>query len=198
LLIAGDNGRLQTVNTALFNFLHFSGRWDDLLSLNTEGEARAERSSDFKNAGWRAHDAGVCHHLRGQTAAVLACADRASAYWQAARAGATMRAIAIRLRGLGHKLARDYPAAVTAFREALDLWRSLSPKSRDTALGLNSLAEALRESGQIDEAEPHYHEALVIACAKSFRVHERPDRLTGCETWRNRCRAISSAVAFRG
>jgi len=163
VLIAGDNRRLQTVCGALTIFLEFSGRWDDWLSLSTEAEAKAERTDDFNSAGTRAWQAGFCHFLRGQSAEVLACAERAAAYWQAALDGVDERASAIRLRGLGHKLARDYPAAIAAFREALDLWRSLSPRSLEVALGLNSLAGALGDSGTLNEAEAYFREALAIA-----------------------------------
>ncbi len=48
--------------------------------------------------------------------------------------------------GLGHKLAKDYPAAITAFREALDLWCSLSLKSRDVTIGLSYLARTPRRA----------------------------------------------------
>jgi len=165
VLISSDNRRLQTVCAALGRFLNFSGRWDDWISLSTEAEVRAVRAGALKNAGWRAYHAGFCHSLRRQAAEVLACADRAAAHWQAARADANERAEAIRLRGLGFGLARDYPAAVSAYREALELWRSLSPNSLDTAVGLNSLGGVLRESGQLDEAESHLREALAISKA---------------------------------
>src|SRR6185312_486320 len=167
VLITGDNGRLQTVCDALFGFLHFSGRWDDLLSLNTEAEARAERASDFMSAGWRARHAGFCYSLRGQSAEVLACAHRAAAHGEAAHAGMDLdlRASVMTLRGMGLWLARDLPAAISTCREALVLWRSLSPKSEDVANCLNYLARIFRESGQLDEAETHYREALAIAKA---------------------------------
>ncbi|MFL6234096.1 MAG: tetratricopeptide repeat protein [Thermoanaerobaculia bacterium] len=165
VLIAGDNRRLQTMCSALFKFLHFYGRWDDLLYLSTEAEVRAERVGDFKSAGWRAFHTGVCYVLRGQSAEVLVCASRATTYWQKAHAGAAERAEAIRLRGLGHSLAKDHPAAIIAFREALVLWRSLSPQSRDVAMGLNSLASARRDLGQLDEAEINFRESLAIAKA---------------------------------
>lgn len=42
---------------------------------------------------------------------MLACAGRAAAHWQIAQAGARERSIAIRLRGTGHALKQDYPAA---------------------------------------------------------------------------------------
>jgi tetratricopeptide (TPR) repeat protein len=176
-LISGDNRRLQTVCSALFTFLHFSGRWDDLLSLSVGAEAQAERTNDFMYAGWRAYDAGFGYFLRGQSTEVLACADRADRHWKAARASAHERAFAIRIRGLGHQLSKNYPAAITDFREALDLWRSLSSKSESLSIGLNDLADVLRESGQLDEAETHYSEALAIA--KALREPEGLATYTG-------------------
>jgi tetratricopeptide (TPR) repeat protein len=165
LLLAGDNRRLQSVCDALDVFLDFSGRWDDLLALHTEAETKAVLAKDFSKAGRRVYQAGWCHYLRGQSAEVLACADRAAAHWGTARADARERATAIRLRGIGHQLAKYNPAAIAAYREVLDLHRSLSPKSVDVAIGLSDLADALRLSGQLDEAETHYREALAIATA---------------------------------
>jgi tetratricopeptide (TPR) repeat protein len=163
VLIAGDNRRLQIVCDALGNFLNFSGRWDERLSLSIEAEVKAERAKDFGKAGWRAYNAGWCHYLRGQSAEVLACADRAAAHWQAAQAGARERGVAIRLRGFGNRLAKNYPAAIAAYREVLRLDRSLSPKSVDVSIDLNALANALRLQGLLDEAETYFREALAIA-----------------------------------
>ena len=165
LFLAGQNPRLQTVCDALASFLNFTGRWDEWLSLNEQAEARTVAAGDPNNAGWRAHDAGWVHRLRQQADAVLACADRAAAHWQAAMAGARERAIAIRLRGLGHELKEDYPAAIVAYRESLDLHRSSSAVSVDVAIGLNSLATAERDSGDFAAAELDYREALRMARA---------------------------------
>jgi len=165
VLISGDNGRLQTVCAALERFFEFSGRWDIWLSLSTEAEPRAESAGDHYNAGWRAYDAGWCHSLRGQSAEVLTCADRATSHWRAAQAGARAQAFAIALRGHGHSLAKNYPAAITAYREALKLHRSLSSKSTDVSLSLASLAVVLHNSGEFDEAETCYRKALAIAKA---------------------------------
>jgi tetratricopeptide (TPR) repeat protein len=165
VLIVGDNRRLQIVCDALDRFLDFSGRWDDQISLSTEAEARAGRTGDFAKAGQRAYDAGFCHKLRGQSVEVLACAERAAAHWQAARAGAYERGLAIDLRGMGHQLAKDYPAAISAYGEALALMRSLSQKSPGVASILNDLADVFHMSGQLDEAEIHLREALEIAKA---------------------------------
>ena len=106
---------------ALATFLNFTGRWDEWLALSRDAEAKAVAAKDFSNAGWRAYHAGWIHYLRGQSAEVLACADRAEAHWREAQAGARERAIAIHLRGIGHRLAKDYPAAIAAYREAVEL-----------------------------------------------------------------------------
>jgi tetratricopeptide (TPR) repeat protein len=63
----------------------------------------------------------------------------------------------------------DYPAAITAYREAVELDRTLSPESRDVAIALNDLAEAERLSGELDDAERDYREALRIAQAVEYR-----------------------------
>ena len=149
LFIAGPNPRLQTVCDALSDFLDFTGRWDEWLSLSQQAEAKAVAASDHDNAGWRAYQAGWVHYLRGQADAVLACADRAAAHWQTGLAGARERAIAIHMRGVGYRLKADYPAAIAAYREALDLCRTLSAESEDVAIALNALADAEKLSGDL-------------------------------------------------
>jgi tetratricopeptide (TPR) repeat protein len=165
LFVAGPNPRLQTVCDALHPFLDFTGRWDEWLSLNQQAEARAVAAGDHANAGWRAFQAGSVHEQRQRADAVLTCADRAAAHWQTAQAGARERATAIVLRGHGHKLKADYPAAIAAYREALELNRSLSTESADVAIDLNALANVESESGDLDAAEQDYREALRIARA---------------------------------
>ena len=82
----------------------------------------------------------MTYYLRNQPAEVLACAARAAEHWQDSTP--RNKAIAIRLRGLGHKLNKDYPAAIAAYREALEIHRSISPESDDVAIALNDLAGA--------------------------------------------------------
>jgi len=165
LFVAGSNRRLQTVCDALNDFLNFTGRWDERLSLSQQAEDKAMSAGDYYNAGRQAYQAGWVHSLRQQAEAVLTCAERAAAHWQTAQAGVRERAIAIHLRGHGHRLKKDYPAAVTAYRESLALRRGLSAESRDVAIALNDLAGAEQESGDWAAAERDCHEALRIACA---------------------------------
>ncbi|MGH2522604.1 MAG: tetratricopeptide repeat protein [Anaerolineales bacterium] len=77
--------------------------------------------------------------------------------------GAREKAIAIRLRGIGHQLEKNYQSAIAAYQEAVDLWRILSPESEGVAAGLNHLAEVERLSGDLTAAERDYREALRIA-----------------------------------
>jgi tetratricopeptide (TPR) repeat protein len=165
LFLAGDNQRLQTVCDALATFLNFQGRWDELLALCEKAEARAVAAADHDNAGRRTYHAGMIHSLRQQADTVLACADRAAAHWDRAKAGARERAIAIELRGHGHRLKKDYPAAITAYREVLELDRSLAAESVDVAIDLNVLAGAEKGSGDLAAAEGHYRESIRVSRA---------------------------------
>jgi tetratricopeptide (TPR) repeat protein len=167
--LTGSDDRLQTVCDALSDFLDFNGRSDERLALSRDVEFKAVAAKDFQKAGWRAYEAGRVHYLRGQSIEVLACADRAEAHWQEAKAGARERAVAIRLRGIGHESAKDYPAAIVAYREAVELDRTLRSESEDVAIGLSDLADAERLSGHLDDAERDYREALRIAQAVNYR-----------------------------
>jgi tetratricopeptide (TPR) repeat protein len=163
LLVAGDNARLQRVCSALVDFLNFSGRWDERLTLSQQAEEKAVAAGDFDRAGWRAYQAGWVYSLRGQAEAVLACAARVESHWRQAHAGAREQAIAVQLRGLGYQLKKDYPAAIAAYREALDLDRARAPESKDVAIGLNDLASVEKASGDYPAAERDYREALRIS-----------------------------------
>jgi tetratricopeptide (TPR) repeat protein len=175
--LAGENERLQTVCDALFNFLNFTGQLDECLALSRDAESRAVAAGDFDKAGWRACQAGWVYYLREQSAEVLACADRAETHWREAHAGARERAYAIQLRGHGNYGAKNYPAAIAAYRESLELDRSLGRESRDVAAALNWLANAEGDSGDRDAAERDYREALRIARAIDY--HEGIADLTG-------------------
>ncbi|MCI5162479.1 MAG: tetratricopeptide repeat protein, partial [Candidatus Electrothrix sp. AX5] len=87
--------------------------------------------------------------------------DRCVEHW--AEAGARERALAIRLRGMGHRLEKDYPASLAAHQEALALHRTIAPESGDVTIALNSLAEVEQEQGDYAAAERDLKEALRIA-----------------------------------
>jgi tetratricopeptide (TPR) repeat protein len=168
LLVAGPNDRLQAASDALRFFFEFTGRWDEWISLEQSAEAKAVAAEDHLNAGWRIFQIGWVHYLRLRGDDVIACAERAKEHWEAANAGTRERSTAIRLRGLGYRLNKDYPAAVAAFRESLDLRRALSPESKDVASVLNDLAGAERLSGDFEAAEQDYLEALRVGRRVNF------------------------------
>jgi tetratricopeptide (TPR) repeat protein len=161
--LAGPNDRLQTVCRGLQHFLEFTGRWDESLALNQQAENRANAVGDHRDAGWRAYQAGWIHYLHGRADAVLACAERAGAHWQTEQIGIGERSTAIQLRGHGHRLKKDYPAAIVAYRESLDLHRSMSIESQAVAIDLNWLANAERDSGDFAAAERNYRESIRIS-----------------------------------
>jgi tetratricopeptide (TPR) repeat protein len=163
LFLQGENARLQRLCETLDTFMEFSGHWDEWLALSQQAEAKALAAGDLDNAGWRAYHAGWAHYRRGQPQAVLACAGRCLDHWQQARANVKRQSAAIQMRGRGHQLQKDYPAAVAAFQEALALDRTVGHESQDVAIGLNDLAGVEQLSGDYAAAEGHYQEAMRIA-----------------------------------
>jgi tetratricopeptide (TPR) repeat protein len=165
LFLAGPSFRLQAVCGALEDFLDFTGRWDEWLSLNQQAETRAVAAGNSESAVWRAYHAGLVHYRRRQPDEVLVCADRAEVHWERAGADAAARSFAIQLRGFALRLKGDYPAAIAAFREVLALRGGEASESRYVASALSDLAYAERRSGDLAAAERDYREALRVARA---------------------------------
>jgi tetratricopeptide (TPR) repeat protein len=162
LFLTGPNDRLQTVCTALAFFLEFIGHWDECYSLERQAEAKAIASGDHFEAGWRTYWEGRINYLWGQGHKVIVCADRTAVHWQNVQTGPQERAMVIRLRGLGFNLKNDCQAAIAAFREALDLFRTVSPESVHVAETLTNIAN-IYLSFDLEAAERGYCEALRVA-----------------------------------
>ena len=160
-LLAGDNDGLQTVCDQLYKFLNFTGRWDDLIWFHEQAETRALTADDKENAGWQAFRAGMAYYFRNQPTELLGCAARTAAHWK--NSTPRNKAIAIRLRGIGHELNNDNPAAIAAYREVLEIRRAISPESGDVAISLSDLADAEKDNQDYPAAERDYREALRIA-----------------------------------
>jgi tetratricopeptide (TPR) repeat protein len=174
-LLMGDNGRLQAVCNQLNFFLEFTGRWDDLIWLSTEAESRALAANNKEDAGWRAFWAGWVYYHRNQPAEVLACAARAAEYWQDSIP--SNKAAAIRLRGTGLEMQKDFPAAIAVYREVLEIHHSISAESTNVSNALIDLALAEKAIKEYDSAERDYREALRIA--KIIKDDERVSNITG-------------------
>ncbi len=160
-LLIGDNDRLQTVRRELMFFLNFTGKWDERIWLCEKAETRALAADDKENAGWGAYFAGSTYYLRNQADEVLACSERAAEHWQ--ESTPTNKAIAIHLRGNGYKLKEDYPAAIIALNEVVEIHRSVSPESDEVSIALDDLASAERANKDYAAAERHLRESLRIS-----------------------------------
>ena len=160
--LSGDNVRLQTLCSALYRFLDFTGRWDEWLALCRDAESLALSAKDFYNAGWRAYQAAWIHFRRGQGEEVLACADRAEAHWRKGEISDRERTTVLHLRGIGYSLTNDLKQALASYREAVELRRTLDPESEELAAILNDLAHVESQAGDLDSAERNYREALRI------------------------------------
>ncbi|HEX7330421.1 MAG TPA: tetratricopeptide repeat protein [Pyrinomonadaceae bacterium] len=163
--LVGANDRLHTVCNAITEFLHFTGRWDELLAFSLDAESRAVAMKDFYHAGWRAFHAGSVHFLRDQPAELQLCADRADAHWRECNVGPRERAHLSGMRGNGLQLAKDYATAILAHNEAIRLLRTLGKDGEDIAIALTQLAAAEQCSGDFDAAERDYYEGRRIARA---------------------------------
>jgi len=161
LLLIGDNAIVQIICSSLFRFYEFTGRWDEFLSLCEQAEQKALTNDDKKSAGWRAYQAGYTYYLRNQPERILECASRAEKYWK--NAGVEEKSSAYQLRGLGHTLEKNYPAAIAAHKKAITMIKTIEPESSDYAAELNWLAGAEANAGKYKAAEKDQREALRIA-----------------------------------
>lgn len=166
-LLQGDNNRLQNICEQLVQFLDFTGRWDEALWLCATAEQRALSAGDKDRAVWRAYQAGMVYCNRSQAVELLACAERAAA--NCMDSAPRFKSVAIELRGIGHELQQDYPAAIDAYREVLGIGRAHFAESDDVFVALNALAGAEGANKDYAAAERDYREALRIAKSKNHR-----------------------------
>lgn len=169
LIFAGlqcTSARLRLMYQPLMTFLDFSGRWDERIWLAHRAEEEAVAAGDSTDAGWCAFAAGYTHFRRGQGHEVLESARQAAAHWH--EAGADEQATAIRLRGKGHQLEKNFPAAIDDYLQALTLWRSVGPESANVVVILNDIGIVERLMEHRSTAETYYREALRIASEIEF------------------------------
>lgn len=162
-LLWNNRGRLHNFCGALNTFLQFSGRWDELISFNERAEEVALEDGDFRAAGQRAFDAGWIYYLRDQGAEALACAARSEAHWQKSGEGFEQKAQVLHLRGHGHQILKDYPAAIAAYEGFMNLYRNRPTDGEVLAIGFNHLASVEKSAGNYPAAELNYLEAVRIA-----------------------------------
>lgn len=162
-LVAGESADVEVICTALHPFLEYNLYWDELLTLSREAEAKGVMAGSFQQAAVHVKNQAYILHLRGKADELLRCVDRIEAHLRNARAGPKDLALAIAMRGDWHMLQKDYPAAIAAYREAVEQARPFDIADGMLAKYLNNLANAESESNDLDSAERHYQETIDIA-----------------------------------
>jgi tetratricopeptide (TPR) repeat protein len=162
ILVRGQNDRLQAVCDGLDEFLIQTARWDELLALCVNAEKKAVDAAGFKFAGWRAYRIGWIYNLRGRGAEVLIAADRAAKHWGEVPTEARNQALTNYLRGIGFRLQKEYPAALEAFRQALELYRDIADDGGIIG-ALNEIGEVQRLVKNFANAKGQFEEALQVA-----------------------------------
>ncbi len=177
------------IYNALSSFLEMTGRWDELVWLCKKVEAvEIDRIKKYEatwlsklieydtyDAGWYAYRAGWLYYLRGQPAELNSASDRVMRYWQ--NAGLLERATALRLRGLAYMIQGDYSAARDTFQETLRLRQKIHDRNREFVVAVYDLAKVNLASGNYDEAEYYFDEALKIS--KAIESQEEIAACTG-------------------
>jgi tetratricopeptide (TPR) repeat protein len=152
-----DSARLQSLCQSVKDFLDFSLRWSERVWLEQEAEKKAIQTGELGDAGWSAYRIGWIYFMRGDSASLLQCANRAKKYWE--KAGKREKAFAIRLRGLWRELKKEYGLAIKEYRRSLRLLRTIDPESVDAGNLLNDVADVMRKSGSTVSAKREYENA---------------------------------------
>lgn len=152
---------LSDLAYALWHFLWFGGRWEEMVLLSTRSYEAMHALKDWSNAGWHADSVAAVHYCRANTDEAAHWTDRASEAWE--HAGSKYeQAIAMRMRGLVAKQRKDYDTAERLLQNALKVYRNME-NDEAVAIVLNSLGGVKRNRKQYDAAERYYREALALA-----------------------------------
>lgn len=162
LFMQGDYANLKKVHYALFAFLMFSGHWQTGINFYSQGETIALAHEDYYQAGWMMYFVGWFHYHRGQLAELTAANERCETHWRHAGFDADEQARILRLQGIAFELQRDYASAKATYSELLRVTQIKTSNVKSTGHALAALAETERQLGELELAEQHFNEALVI------------------------------------
>lgn len=165
LLIDGPDERLQRICAALSRYIQSRGHLDEWLSLCTQAEKHAVEAGNYKEAGWRAYQAGYVHFQRRQVVELQECIDHVASHWGRPDTPLREQAASYRLRGLLHRLKGEFPQAIDAFEKALAMDRQVKPESRDMEKDLSNLAKTYSSAGDSETAEIYRNERHRVAAA---------------------------------
>ena len=163
------------IPTAMANFLHVRGHWDQSIALHQTALVAARQAGDRLGEGWALNwMAGTQILTRDFTAAEAALQQALALLDDLGDHGGQGDA----LNGLGtvHWLTGDYPAAVARHQQALELFRSLGHQ-RGQAQALNGLGAVRCMTGDYAAASTYHLQALELFRAISHQ-HGQSEALT--------------------
>ena len=152
---------------ALFQFLYFNGRWDDMIHLDARAYEAARALRDWSSAGWCAGRVAWFYYQRARTNDAALWIDR-SAEALNHTGNKHEQAVAMEMRGLIAGQREDYDEAKRLLLDALAIQRSLNQNVSIANLLLN-LGMIARLCKEYDTAEQYYHEALELGQKQNAR-----------------------------
>ena len=162
--------KLNNVVNALWNFLWFSGRWDEWGRLSSWAYGTTRATRDWSNAGKHAYHVFWACFECAHTNDAARWADQCAEAW--AHGGSKFdQATATRMRGLIARQRKDYHEAEQLLQEALSVRRDLK-LDRDVALVLEDLGELAYERKSYAVAEQYYRESLELAQKIKDKEHQ--------------------------
>ena len=163
------------IPTAMANFLHVRGHWDQSIALQETALVAARQAGDRLGEGWALNWMAGTQLLTRDFAAAEAALQQALALLDdLGDHGGQGDA----LNGLGtvHWLTGDYPAALVRHQQALELFRSLGHQ-RGQAQALNGLGAVRCMTGDYTAASTYHQQALELFRAINHQ-HGQSEALT--------------------
>jgi tetratricopeptide (TPR) repeat protein len=153
--------RLNDLARALYGFLSFGGRWDELLRLHGRAYEAMHALNNWNEVGVRARDVAWIHWNRAETEEADRWADRCTEAW--GHGGSKLEQPAgMRIRGLVAEQREDYDAAERYYHDALVIFRDLK-MDIDVGTLLGDLGHIAQLRKQYDAAERYFREAFALA-----------------------------------
>lgn len=148
----------QLALLGLRSFLDFSGRWDEIVILNSRGYEAACILNEWSTAGWLATDIAMVYERRGDENAYAFWNERCISAWEKGGTerdkGLAMKKRAWEAMGLGQlSLAEQY------LQDALVILKELGDEV-DIAGALSGLGHIALRRNEYDAAEHYYLDAL--------------------------------------
>jgi tetratricopeptide (TPR) repeat protein len=145
---------------AQWEFLWFSGHWNDRIYLNEKAYFAASALDNWNRAGWHAYYVAETELGLSRLSTATKWANKCAKAWK--RSGAYDEGAAIAwLRGLIAADAKDYSKAKRYYLRSIENWRKLG-WDRDVSNATHSLGSLAFKRENYQEAEQYFEQALQL------------------------------------